>query len=148
MRSLVSKPIAYATCFISYSRKKEVFAQRLSADLQGESIPCWLAPEPTELGDTIRHRIDEPIRFYDKLLLVLSEHSIASTWVQDEVEAALEKERRRGRHVLFPIALDTQLNALLAPGRQLFGARGISVILPGGNSTTTINKHSNDCCEI
>ncbi len=37
---------------------------------------------------------------------MLSEHALASTWVEDEVEAALEKERREQREVLFPIRLD------------------------------------------
>ena len=51
-------------------------------------------------------RIDESIRLHDKLLLILSEHSVNSPWVQDEVEAALERERREKRHVLFPIRID------------------------------------------
>jgi hypothetical protein len=41
-----------------------------------------------------------------KLLLVLTEHSISNPWVEEEVEAALERERRDGRSVLFPIRLD------------------------------------------
>jgi hypothetical protein len=39
-------------------------------------------------------------------MLVLTEHSIASDWVEGEVEAALERERREKRTVLFPIQLD------------------------------------------
>jgi hypothetical protein len=46
------------------------------------------------------------IHLQDKLLLLLSEHALASAWVKDEVEAALEKERRQGRDVLFPVRLD------------------------------------------
>jgi hypothetical protein len=36
----------------------------------------------------------------------LSEHSVQSAWVQDEVESALERERREKRLVLFPIRID------------------------------------------
>jgi hypothetical protein len=50
--------------------------------------------------------LDESIRIYDKLLLVLSEQAIASNWVEYEVEAALAKERHNGRAILFPIRLD------------------------------------------
>jgi len=50
--------------------------------------------------------IDESIRLYDKLLLVLSEHTVNSQWVEHEVEMALAKERRENRTVLFPIRLD------------------------------------------
>ena len=59
-----------------------------------------------KIGDKMRTRIDEVIRLHDKLLLVLSEHSISSDWVEQEVETALEKERERKKNVLFPIRLD------------------------------------------
>ena len=43
---------------------------------------------------------------HDKLLLVLSESSLASTWVKKEVETAFEKEAQQNKLVLFPIRLD------------------------------------------
>jgi len=43
---------------------------------------------------------------YDKLLVVLSEHSVGSQWVEHEVEMALAKERGENHTVLFPIRLD------------------------------------------
>lgn len=47
------------------------------------------------------------VRIYDKLLIVLSESSIASSWVEEEAEAAFEKEHKRKLHtVLFPVRLD------------------------------------------
>ena len=67
---------------------------------------CWYAPEDIKIGEEFRQTIDDAIREYDKLLLVLSEHSVRSSWVQDEVEACLERERRQQRQVLFPIRLD------------------------------------------
>jgi hypothetical protein len=42
----------------------------------------------------------------DRVLLILSEHSINSDWVEDEVTAGFEEERKRGEGVLFPIRLD------------------------------------------
>jgi hypothetical protein len=39
-------------------------------------------------------------------MVVLTEHSIQSEWVEKEVEAAFEKERREKRPILFPIMLD------------------------------------------
>jgi TIR domain len=59
-----------------------------------------------KIGDKIRVRIDESIHKYDKLLLVLSENSVASDWVEKEVETAFEKERQQHKTVLFPIRLD------------------------------------------
>jgi hypothetical protein len=40
------------------------------------------------------------------VLLILSEHSIASDWVEEEVTRALDEERSRKTTVLFPIRVD------------------------------------------
>ena len=111
IRSLVGSAIEYYSCFISYSSKDEAFAKRLHADLQSHNVRCWFAPHDMKIGDRIRDRIDDFIRIYEKLLIILSEDSLASDWVEDEVDAALEKERttrEQGKKhtVLFPIRLD------------------------------------------
>ena len=48
----------------------------------------------------------ETDHLHDKLLLILSKHSVASGWVEHEVKSALAKERKEKRIVLFPIRLD------------------------------------------
>src|SRR4249919_2693530 len=103
MRSLVGKPIDYYSCFISYSSKDQGFAERLYADLQSKGVRCWFAPEDLKIGDHYHQRIDESIRLYDKLILILSEHAVQSAWVEREVVAAREKEDREQRPVLFPL---------------------------------------------
>jgi len=111
IHSFVGKAIEYNSCFISYSSKDDAFARRLYADLQSHNVRCWFAPEDMKIGDRIRDRIDRSIHLYDKLLLILSEQSVMSEWVEDEVEAAMEKERLarevgEDRTVLFPVRLD------------------------------------------
>jgi hypothetical protein len=105
-RAHMMHPIQYHSCFISYASKDEMLARRLHADLQASGVRCWFAPEDLKIGNKFRQRIDEAIHLQDKLLLLLSEYSIASIWVENEVEAALEKEDRQQREVLFPIRLD------------------------------------------
>ncbi len=87
-------PTQYYSLFISYSSKDENLARRLYADLQAQGVRCWFAPEAMKIGHKIRDSIEEAIHQQDKLLLLLSEQSIASTWVGNEVETALEKEDR------------------------------------------------------
>ncbi|MCB9106873.1 MAG: toll/interleukin-1 receptor domain-containing protein [Anaerolineales bacterium] len=94
------------TCFISYSSKDHAFAQRLHANLQDNGVRCWFAAEDMKIGDKIRYRIDESIRIHDKLLLILSENSCNSFWVESEVEKAFEKERQRWSNGTLPIRLD------------------------------------------
>jgi uncharacterized protein YjbI with pentapeptide repeats len=104
--SLLNQPIQFYSCFISYSSKDQEFSDRLYADLQNKGVRCWFAPEDLPIGAKIRVGIDEAIRIHDKLLLVLSETSVNSQWVEQEVETALEKERDLQRTVLFPIRID------------------------------------------
>jgi hypothetical protein len=104
--SLVQQPLDFNSVFISYSSKDEIFAIQLHGALQAKGVRCWFAPENLKIGDKFSERIEKSIWSYDKLLLILSQDSISSTWVEREVDAALERERREERLVLFPIRLD------------------------------------------
>jgi hypothetical protein len=103
------QPIQYHSVFISYSSQDHLLAHRLHADLQAHGVRCWFAPEDLKIGDRFHSRIDEAIHLQDKLLLMLSEHAIWSNWVEIEVRAALEKEQRQHRDVLFPVRLDSSV---------------------------------------
>ena len=94
--SLRGSSIQHYSCFISYSAKDEEFVRRLHADLQDKGVRCWFAPEDMKIGAKILDTLDEAIRLRDKVLLVLSEASIASEWVEDEVTKAFAEERQRG----------------------------------------------------
>ncbi|WP_411267101.1 toll/interleukin-1 receptor domain-containing protein [Chlorobaculum sp. MV4-Y] len=59
-----------------------------------------------KIGDKIRPVIDEFIRIHDKLLFILSEHSVQSDWVEHELEHALDRERIEKKNVLVPVRLD------------------------------------------
>jgi hypothetical protein len=106
MRSFMVPPFEFYSCFISYSNRDQQLANRLYADLQNKGVRCWFAPEDLKIGDKLRPSFDEAIRVHDKLLVLLSEHSVNSTWVEKEVETAFENERAQNRIVLFPIRID------------------------------------------
>jgi hypothetical protein len=106
-RSLTTKAIEFYSCFISYSSTDQEFAERFYKDLQAKRVRVWFAPHDLLIGAKIRLAIDESIRVHDKLLLVLSETSVSSQWVEQEVETALAKEREaKGKTILFPIRID------------------------------------------
>jgi uncharacterized protein YjbI with pentapeptide repeats len=106
-RSLVTAEsvITFHSCFISYSTKDQAFAERLHTDLQNHGVRCWFAPHDIRAGRKIHEQIDEAIRIYDRLLLILSEHSMNSEWVKTEIAHARQKEVNEKRQVLFPISL-------------------------------------------
>jgi hypothetical protein len=105
--SLLKQAIHYS-CFISYSTHDEEFAKRLHADLQDKGVTCWFGPLDLPIGGKILDEVDEAIHLANKVLLILSENSIGSNWVEKEVKKALEEEdmREPKQTVLFPIRLD------------------------------------------
>jgi len=64
--------------------------------------------EDLKIGDRFRSRIDESIRIHDKLVM----HPLSQLRHQRlggiGVESALERERKEGKEVLFPIAIDDE----------------------------------------
>jgi uncharacterized protein YjbI with pentapeptide repeats len=104
--SLLGQAIQHYSCFISYSSADDDFARRLHADLQDKGVRCWFAPHDMKIGARILDTLDEAIRLREKVLLILSEASVASEWVEIEVKKALAEERQRQTTVLFPVRLD------------------------------------------
>jgi len=104
--SIFNQALQCYSCFTSYSTKDQDFADRIHADLQNKGVRCWFAPHDMPIGGKILDEIDAAIRLRDKVLLILSEHSIKSDWVEDEVTRTFEEERKRDQIMLFPIRLD------------------------------------------
>jgi hypothetical protein len=103
--SLVGKPIEFYSCFISYSTRDQEFADRLYADLQAKGVRCWFAEHHMEPGKKVHEQIDEAIRLYERLLLILSPASMSSEWVNTEIAKARKREIREKRRMLFPVRL-------------------------------------------
>lgn len=128
MHALVAatQPIEFYSCFISYSSQDAELAERLHADLQAARVRCWFAPHDLQPGEVIVSGIDQAIRVHEKVLLLLSEASVASSWVAHEAQLALTREAREGRNVLFPVRLDDSvLDAGSGWARTLREARHI-----------------------
>jgi len=104
--TLVGGVVGYHSSYISYASEDQVFAEKIYNDFQEKGVRCWFYPEDMRIGDKIRSTIDRSIQSHDKVLLILSEYSINSNWVEKEVETALEEENKRNQTVLFPIRLD------------------------------------------
>jgi hypothetical protein len=97
--------IQFYSCFISYSSKDQEFADRLYADLQNKGVRCWFAPHDLHGGEKLHEQIDEAIRRYERLLLILSPNSMSSKWVKTEIRNARKRELAEKKRVLFPVRL-------------------------------------------
>jgi hypothetical protein len=105
VKSLTGVAFDFYSCFISCSSTDQKFADRLYADLQAKGVRCWFAPHDIQPGKKIHEQIDEAIKVYDKLLLILSDASMNSEWVATEISRARRRERKENRRMLFPISL-------------------------------------------
>ena len=96
---------SFSSCFISHSSKDEDFARKLAARLRTEGVPVWYAPDDILPGEKIYDQVKKAIASFDRLLVVLSPHSMNSNWVKTELANALAREHREQARVLFPISL-------------------------------------------
>jgi hypothetical protein len=99
------EPIQFYSCFISHSTKDQDFAHRLYERMQRHRLRVWYAPEELKAGQKLDEEIEEAIRVYDKLIIVLSEASLHSKWVIKEIRKARKVELANNRRKFFPIRL-------------------------------------------
>jgi hypothetical protein len=92
------------TCFISYSHKDGEFAKRLYSSMRRKNIQVWMAAKDIRVGK-IHEQLEMSIKLYDKLLLVISEKSMASDWVKSEIRWAIEAGLQEKKEKLLPIRL-------------------------------------------
>lgn len=98
-------PIQIAPLFISYSHADTPFVETLEAHFDRRGIRYWRDVHNL-LAGRIETQIDRAIKLNPTVLLVLSQNSVTSDWVEWEAAKARELERGIGRDVLCPVALD------------------------------------------
>ena len=98
-------PIQFYSVFLSYSAADEAFSRRLASRLRDEGVRTWFAPEDMKVGRKIHEQIDEAIRVYDKLILVVSDASMNSEWIKTEIREGRKSEARGKSRKIFPIRL-------------------------------------------
>jgi hypothetical protein len=99
------QPVQFYSCFICHSSADKDFARRLHSRLRDEGLRVWFDEADMQAGKKLHEQIDEAIRVYDRLLLVLSASSMNSEWVRTELRKAFKLERSHGKRKLFPIGL-------------------------------------------
>lgn len=92
--------------FISHSSKDKGFVRKLAADLVGNGVKVWLDEQRILIGDSIPDKIAQGLAESDFFLVVVSENSVGSAWVQKELSGALVREIERREVVVMPIKLD------------------------------------------
>lgn len=89
--------------FLSYSGTDGEFAKRLAQDLRSRGINVWIADENIQIGDSITGRIEEAVSASQWIVVLISENSLESSWLDKELDLALSEEKRRGRTLVLPV---------------------------------------------
>ena len=100
-----NQPLQFSSLFISYSHADSAFVEKVEQQLNANGIRFWRDVHHATSG-RLEKQIDRAIRHNPTVLVILSENSINSDWVQHEVRTARELEKETGRDVLCPVALD------------------------------------------
>jgi len=92
--------------FISHSTKDKPFVRKLAADLVASGVKVWVDEQRILVGDSIPEKIAQGLAESDFFLIVVSQNSINSAWVQKELSGALVNEIERRKVTVLPVKLD------------------------------------------
>src|ERR1044072_5520569 len=103
--------------FISYTHCNTKFVDAIEKLLINEGIRFWRDIHDAKVG-RLERQIDAAINSQNVVLLILSEHSTNSDWVEHEARKAREKEKKTGKDAMCPIALDDSWKTCRWPARR------------------------------
>ena len=108
------KTSTQARVFISHASQDKRFVRKLVAELKKHRLNVWLDEQEIQIGDSIVSKISGGLRDSDYLVAVLSKASVASPWVQAELNSALmDQISNKGTAVLPVLIEDCDVPALL-----------------------------------
>lgn len=100
--------------FISYSHHDKEFVNRLTIDLGSAGIGVWVDEKEIKVGESISQKVEKGISSCDFFCLVISRHSVNSSWVEREYRIALNKQLSGTTPIILPLRIqDVELPVLL-----------------------------------
>lgn len=112
--------MATQAVFISYNKADSEAARELAIFLAAEEMGVWFDEWEVAAGDSIIGRIEEGLQDCGCFLLLWSRNAAKSSWVRQELRAALVKAIEEGVPKVIPVRLDdTDLPPLLRDLRYL-----------------------------
>ena len=105
---------AKARIFISHSSKDKAFVRKLVDALKKHLVEVWFDESEIKVADSLVRRISEGLKNADYLVIVLSEASVSSRWVEQELNVALTNQIS-GKGIVLPVLLeDCEIPILLS----------------------------------
>lgn len=96
-----------AKVYISYNKRDTGIATKISDALKGAGHEISIDVDTLLPGQDISSTLFEALRRSDFMIVIISENSIDSKWVQNEIGAALSYSAERKDFGLFPVVIGT-----------------------------------------
>lgn len=74
------------TVFISHNSKDKPFVHKLAKALKARNIKCWVDEAEMRFGESLVHKISEAINEINLVIAVISNNSVFSNWVRQELD--------------------------------------------------------------
>jgi hypothetical protein len=98
--------MSQTTVFISHNSKDKAFVRRLAKALEARNIKCWVDEAEIHFGESLVHKISGAINEIGLVIAVISNNSVFSNWVRQELDWAMTKEIKGNKIVVIPIIID------------------------------------------
>lgn len=95
-----------AKVFISHSWQDKSFVRRLASKLTSAGLDVWVDEAEIKVGDSLITKIREGIDTSDFIIAVISETSVQSKWVQQELDTAMNYQISGRPTKVLPIITD------------------------------------------
>jgi hypothetical protein len=93
--------------FISHSSSDKRFVNELASILRNNNIQVWYDEWEILVGDSIVEKVFSGLESSDTLLIVLSQNSIDSKWVREELNSAVMRRLSINNIRLMPVLIET-----------------------------------------
>jgi TIR domain-containing protein len=95
-----------ASIFLCHSSKDKFFVRELAGKLSAAGVRVWLDEAEINIGDSLTAKIGKAIDQMDFFAVVLSRHSVASEWVQRELQIAMQRELKERKVIVLPLLIE------------------------------------------
>lgn len=89
--------------FVSHNWADKPFARKLAGDLECHGVRVWIDEGEIKVGDSLIQKIRDGIDDVEYVVVILSQASINSPWVQSEIDVAMNQQINEKRVKVLPI---------------------------------------------
>lgn len=142
-----------ANLFLSHSSKDKSFVKTLAKDLLATGHEVWLDEWEIRVGECIVKKVEEGIENSDYVIIVLSNHSVSSTWVGKEWRSKYMEEIVENEVRILPVIIEDCVVPPLLSSKKYADFRrsysqGISELIDSlasdPNLATSVKRKGND----